>query len=61
MKRMMVRGVMAVVFGLGLCGCGTTRGQRLQIYGTALTVAGHPEYGEALQAVSRALETTGGK
>lgn len=49
---------MGTLFGvLLLCGCGTTRGQRLQIYGTVLTVAGRPELGAAVREIGRVLET----
>lgn len=39
-----------------LTGCGTTRAQRLQIYGTAVTAAGHPAVGVPLALLGKAKE-----
>jgi len=39
-----------------LVSCGTTRGERLQLYGAAAQIAGHPEIGRPLAAIGRRLE-----
>lgn len=38
-----------------LTACGTTRPERLIIYGAVLDVAGHPEIGEPLRALAKTL------
>lgn len=39
-----------------LASCGTTRGERLQLYGAAAQIAGHPEIGVPLAAIGRRLD-----
>lgn len=44
------------LIALFLTACGTTRGERLQLYGSAATLAGHPEIGVPLASVGRRLD-----
>jgi hypothetical protein len=42
-----------LIFALTLTACGTTRSQRMILYGTALDIAGQPEIGEPLRALAK--------
>ncbi len=54
---MKMESLLALSACLLLCGCGTTRAQRLQIYGIVLDAAGFPQYGAPLGVIGRTLET----
>lgn len=47
---------LCALISLILTACGTTRGERLQLYGAAADIAGHPEIGVPLAALGRRLD-----
>ncbi len=49
----------AVLSTLVCSGCGTTRAQRLLLYGTVLDAAGHPELGAPVRAFGLMLAAPG--